>query len=112
MSQKFIMTRDINGFNGFGLRVCLDIWSVQLSANTEQHFTVPSNHKNWIAIFSYDPGLRVFVAVGQTAAVPGGSIGTGTSALNPTAKQVVLGDVISLITPDTSAFVTVELYAL
>lgn len=112
MSQKFIMTRDINGFNGFGLRVCQDIFSVQLAATTEQHFTVPANYENWIAIFSYDPGLRIFVGIGQTAAVPSGTIGAGTCALNPTAKQVVKGNIISLITPDTSAFVTVELYAL
>ncbi len=112
MPRKFSMTRDVNGFNGFGVFPSLDIWNTTLAANTEQHFTVPASAAKWIAVFSFDPGLRIFCAYNLTAAVPGASFVSGTAELNPTAWEVKAGDVLSFITPDTSAYMTVKFYAL
>jgi len=111
MSTPFSMARDINGYNGFGIDFCDDNKEMILAANVEQHFTVPSNYQDWLAIFSIQPGSAVWVANNHTAAVPSGSIADTTSQLNPTARRVRAGDVISLITSDsTNDQVGVSLY--
>jgi hypothetical protein len=110
--SKFNLTRDINGYNGFGLKFCEDNQSAILAANVEQHFTVPGNYANWIAIFSYEPGASVWVADNFTAVVPSGSLAATFSELNPTAREVKAGDVISLITSDDNVQVGICLYAL
>jgi len=110
--SKFNLTRDINGYNGFGLDFCEDNQSVTLAANVEQNFTVPGNYATWIAVFSYEPGASVWVANNFTATIPGGTLAATFSELNPTARRVKAGDVISLISPDDSVAVGVSLYAL
>ena len=102
MSTKFNLTKDIAGYNGFGLPFAADGESTTLAANAEQHFTVPANYEWWIAIFSYTPGASVWVANNTTAAVPGGSFATTSSELNPAARLVKSGDVLSCITADTT----------
>lgn len=113
MTTKFSMTRDINGYNGFGLISADDKYSMILATNVEQHFTVPGNFQNWLAVFAYAPGSSVWTAFNNTAAFPSGSVSSTTSELNPAGRQVKAGDVISLITNDsTNDQVGVMLYAL
>lgn len=109
MSTKFSMTRDINGYNGFGILPTYDIYGCSLAANVAQSITIPDNYPAWIAIFTYTPGSNIFVSFTTTAAVPNGTMGARTSVLNPAARQVVGGQTISVITPDaTSPYVMVE----
>lgn len=110
MSTKFNMTRDINGYNGFGIQPTQDIQSTYLATSTAQSVTVPSNYPNWIAIFSYTPGSGIWVSFdGDTAEVPGASFAATNSCLNPSARMVYAGQVISFITNDsTSPEVSVE----
>lgn len=113
MTTKFNMTRDINGYNGFGLQFADDKYSVTLAANTAATVTIPSNFQNWLAIFCIEPGSTVWIANNHTAAVPAGNTLVATnSELNVPAKQVQGGDVLSLITADTTADVGILLYAL
>ena len=110
---KFNMTRDINGYNGFGLVPANNIYGANLAQNVAQTLvTVPSTYKNWIAIFSVDPGLRIFAAYNTSATAYSGTAGSVTSELNPIAWQVKAGDTISVLTPDTACYVGVKLYAL
>jgi hypothetical protein len=110
MSTKLCMTRDINGYNAFGLIPTYDIYAASLTANAEQHFTVPANFQYWLAIFTYSPGTNVWVDFSGTATVPGGTIGLFTSVLNPAGRMVKGGSVISFITSDaTSPFICIEL---
>lgn len=110
-ATKFSMTRDINGYNGFGVPFTLTARSAILTATVEQHFTVPSNYPFWIAIFSYSPGAAVWVDGITTAAAPTGAFAATTSELNPAARYVKAGDVLSFITADiTSPAVSVLLY--
>ena len=104
------MTRDIGGYNGFGIQPTYDIQGCSLAANTAQTFTVPSNYSNWIAIFSYTPGSDVFVDfTGATATIPGSTVGAVTVVLNPSARAVKGGSTFSAITPaSTSPFICVE----
>ncbi len=59
MSTKFNMTRDVNGYNGFGVMFADDAYQASLTANVAQSLTIPSNYQNWIAVFSYTPGADV-----------------------------------------------------
>lgn len=113
MSTKFAMTRDINGYNGFGLMFADDKYSVTLAAATGATLTIPGNFAKWLVIFAYEPGTHVWVANNATAAVPAGAtLVATTSELNPTARHVKAGDVLSLITANTTADVGVSLYAI
>lgn len=111
-STKFSMTRDINGYNGFGLMPAYDKFSTTLLANTPQTFTVPNNFGRWLAIFMIEPGDSIWCALNDTAALPGGSVAATTSELNPTAWEVLGGSTISIITADTSDYVGIKFYVL
>jgi len=102
MSTKLSMTRDINGFNAFGIIPSQDIYAGALTANTEQHFTVPSNEQYWLAIFTFSPGANVWVDFTGTATVPSSTAALVNTVLNPAGRQVKAGNVISLITADTT----------
>ena len=110
MSTKFSMTRDINGYNGFGIIPSQDIFGCTLTANAAQSFVVPNNNQYWIAVFSYTPGANIWVDFSGAATVPGSTMGSITSVLNPSGRQVKGGSTISFITADTSTpFVCCEL---
>lgn len=110
MSTKLSMTRDINGYNAFGLIPTTDIFAGSLAANVAQTITVPANFQYWLAVFTYSPGSNVWVRFNGTATVATGTVGALTSVLNPAGRQVKAGDTISFITADaTSPFVCVEL---
>ena len=110
MSTKFNMVKDVGGYNGFGIMQPVDKQGCYLAANTEQHFTVPTNYPNWMAVFSFTPGANIFISTSTTAAVPTGTLGAIVSELNPSGRFVTSGQKISMITPDTdSPYVTVSL---
>lgn len=112
-STKFNMTRDINGYNGFGVKPAADKFAATLTQNVESTFTVPSNFTSWIVIFSYTPGGNIWVAVNATAVSPVGGFASTNSELNPAAREVQAGDVIHCLTPDATAQqVSALLYAL
>ncbi len=109
MSTKFLMTRDIAGYNGFGILPTTDMQSGLLATSTAQSITVPDNYPYWIAIFSYTPGASVWVSFTTTAAAPSGSFAASASCLNPAARAVKAGDTISMLTADSfDVLVSVE----
>ena len=97
------MTRDINGYNGFGIMPTYDIQSGIMAAGVAQSVTVPDNYPNWIAIFSYSPGSNIWVSFTTTALVPTGAFSSTASSLNPSARAVSAGQTISLITNDADS---------
>lgn len=113
MSTKFLMTRDVAGFNGFGILPTYDIYNGLLAVGVAQSVTVPSTYSNYIAIFSYTPGSTVWVSVNGTAVAPAGAFGLSVSMMNPAGRQVKAGDVLSLITADsTNPLVSIEFQAI
>jgi hypothetical protein len=123
MATKFIMTRDVNGYNGFGLPFSDEKYSVTLATNTAQSLTVPSDAplgggqtgsvNKFIAIFSYTPGFEVWVASNAAASAPaGGSFAVTSSELLPTARYVSAGDILSFIAPYNNVNVSVTFYSL
>lgn len=110
-TTKFLMTRDIAGYNGFGIPFTNIAKSALLATGVEQHFTVPSEYPNWIAIFAFTPGASVWVDKFTTAVAPNGAFASSTSELNPAARFVNAADTLSFITADlNSAMVNVLLY--
>jgi hypothetical protein len=111
MSTLANFGRDVQGFNAYAPAFAIDNFATTLSANTEQHFTVPSNFKHWLAVFSFNPGSNVWVANNTTATLPSGSFASILSVLNPAVRSVEAGDVLSFISADTTDYVGVTLYA-
>ena len=120
----FALSRDVNGYNGFGLQFSDNKYSATVAQTTDTTLTIPGDApmgavnnvtiNKYIAIFSYEPGSQVWVANNETAEIPvGASFAATTSELNPSARQVNAGDVLHFYTPDaTGAEVSVILYAL
>lgn len=120
----FTLTRDINGYNGFGLQFADNKYNATIAQSTDTTLTIPGDApmgavnnvtiNKYIAIFSYEPGAQVWVANNATAAVPvGATFATTTSEQNPSARVVDAGDVLHFITPDSGgANISVILYAL
>lgn len=111
MSTKFNLTKDVAGYNGFGVRFADDGYQGLLATSTEQHVTVPSNYPNWLAVFSYTPGSNVWVDASTTAIAPAGAFSATKADLNPSARFVQAGQTLSFITDDvTSVEVKVSFY--
>jgi hypothetical protein len=114
MPVKMNMTRDVSGFNAFGLVPTDFMYTGVLgTGDAAQSITVSSAfpYENYLAVFSYTPGANVFVSVNDTAAIPSGNLALDTSELNPSARQVKAGDSISLINADAAdVYATVLLY--
>lgn len=124
MTMPFAMSRDINGYNGFGLQFSDTKYSASIAQNTDTTLTIggsavmgaaaATTYNKYIAIFSYEAGAQVWVANNATAGVPGGATFASTSSeLNPAAREVKAGDVLHFFTADASgATVSVVIYAL
>lgn len=123
MTTKLNMTRDINGYNAFGLVPSDTNKSVTLTASTDTTFTMPGasgmggngfyQKATWLVIFNITPGDEVWVAINATAGVPAGaSFAATASMLNPAALQLNNGDVIHCFSTNTGANVSIRLYSL
>jgi len=123
MATKFALSRDINGYNGFGLQFSDTKYSATVAQSTDTTLTIggagamgsiANNVNKYIAIFNFEPGSQVWVAKDATAAVPvGGSFASTNSEMNPAAREVEVGDVLHFFTPDSGgAAVSVVIYAL
>ena len=127
MTTNYVIDKNKNGVNGFGLPFCTSVYSVTLQATTDTSVAVPltsalgaptayTNNK-FMAVFSYSLApaaiaADVFVALNATAAVPAGAgFVLTTSELNPTAKVVKSGDTIHVISAGTPN-VTIAFYAI
>ncbi len=113
MTTPYNISSITKGVNGFGLPFCDQIYSVTLSAATEATVTVPGTGAmgslgvdKFIAVFSYETNIGVWVSVNATAAVPAGA------TLAATAKYVKAGDVIHVITATAATDMSVAFYAI
>jgi len=122
MSQ-FILTRDINGYVGFGLPFSEMTFQATLATSTNTTLTVPTSlslgrqgnttSAQFIAIFSFDPGTSVWVSNNTTANSPAGASFVQTnSQLNPAARTVKAGDILNFYTPGIGVSVNVSFYSL
>ncbi len=111
MTTIFNMARDVNGYVAYAPSFAEDSFHTTLAANTPQYFTVPSTFKNWVAVFSFTPGISVWVANNSTPVVPSSSFSSTTSELNPGTRAVMAGDVIGFICAE-AVQIGISLYAI
>lgn len=93
--NKFIMTPDINGFNGFGLSFADygSVYSCVLPAGVSKVLSVPqspfSDYPNVFAIFTYRPaGAGVWVSLNQPVTPAGPNFAVSIGELNPTGRRI------------------------
>ena len=83
-----------------------------LAANTVQTWTVPGSiGSQYQAYFEYASNSNVFICNNGTATVPGDGAQTSQAynEFKPKKRYVNAGDVLSLITPDSTAYVGLSL---
>lgn len=83
-----------------------------LAASTPQSFTIPGpTGSQYQAYFEYASNSNVFVRNNATASAPGGGAQTSQpyNEFKPKKRYVTAGDVLSLVTPDPTAFVGLSL---
>jgi hypothetical protein len=111
MPTKFNMTKDVAGYNGFGLVPSTDSYAGLLATSVADSVVVPSEYPQYLAVLSYTPGSNVWVNNSGAAAAPAGAIGASASELNPAARLVKKGTTLSFLTADTAgAYVSVLFY--
>lgn len=110
---KLLLTRDSAGKNTFGLPFASYRRATTLAATVAQTLTIPSASENgYLAIFSYEPGAKVWVGTGASISLPSGSFTDTNAELNPTARNIAGGTTIRFITNDTSTEIGITLYEL
>jgi hypothetical protein len=110
-STPLAFGRDAQGLNAFAPYPSTNIYQATLTADDEAHVTVPSTSPIWIVSFRYYPN-DVWVDVsGATAIVPvGNTLASSTSELNPASLLLTAGTIISMITSQTTADVSVVMW--
>ena len=113
----------LDGVNGFGLEFADSddsVFTVKLAANTAASLTVPSTFpkgtvqdtiNKYCAVMSYHAGRNVYVSSSGTATIPAAAaFALSNSELNPPAKFVKAGDVLSFICATADTEVCVAFY--
>lgn len=86
-----------------------------LAANAVQTYTVPgAATQKYQAVFTYTSISNVFIGYNFTPTVPapGTNLTTHSEEFRPTCKYVHGGDVLSFLSPDTTAYVGLSLLAI
>ncbi len=100
-ATQLILGLDVNGNPTYRIGFSNTGVATTLSAGVEQHTTVPAGCDT--AFFSYSTGTDVWVSNAQTAAVPTGSFAAKLADLNPVARLVKPGEVLSFISASVAS---------
>lgn len=90
----------------------VNIENVYLGDGTAASFTVPSTVPNWYVSFQKEDGATIFVDfTGATAVLPDtDSFASSTSECNPGIRNVAAGTSISVISPNTNAYLSAVMW--
>lgn len=112
-STELNFGRDVQGYNAYAPKDSTNKWTASLTNGNVTSITVPSNYDVWIAAFSIEPGADVWVNFTTTATIPAGNtLAASTSSLNPGQRTVLAGSTISVITANTVAEISIELWGI
>lgn len=117
MTTQYLLAKDIAGYVGDtnSAMPCSNVGQAAgLATNVEQHITVPTNYKNWLAVMAVKADTTVYFNGVTTATVPAGAFAANTSEIIPEiglTRDVVAGQTLSFITAEASgSVVTVKFY--
>lgn len=110
-AQNLSFGRDVQGYNAYAPLPSTVKYSATLTDGNATSVTVPSTFALWVVSFRYFPN-DVWVDVsGATAALPAGAtLVATTSELNPASLTLTAGTVISMITDQNAADVSVVMW--
>ena len=113
MATVLDFQNDVKGSNAYAPSPSTNLFSATLNNGAAASVTTPTgNFPYYVVSFSYQPGCNVWVSFTTTAAIPvGATFAANSSELNPGARRVLAGTVISLITDNVTADVGVAFYA-
>jgi hypothetical protein len=115
-TTSFKITKDIDGNIAFALPFTNLKYQMTLDQNVAKTITVPTGEPGigfYRVIIVSEPGTTIWVAPTVAATVPASSTPALTSSeLNPGPRDVTAGTVLSIITPNITAQVGVQIYAL
>jgi hypothetical protein len=120
---NYNINKYLQGVNGFGALQSNLKYSTTFGGGAAITLTVPSSSApgtinatktpRFLAIFTYHSGRNVWVSINGTAVVPAGAtLAAVSSELNPPARVVKGGDVISMICATATTDVGVVFYAI
>ena len=103
--------RDVQGYNAYAPQPSTVKYSATITDGSATSVTVPSTYQTWVVSFRYFPN-DVWVDVsGETAAIPiGATLAASTSELNPASLTLQKGTVISIISAQTTADVSIVMW--
>ena len=103
--------RDVQGYNAYAPQPSTVKYSATITDGSATSVTVPSTYQTWVVSFRYFPN-DVWVDVsGATAALPiGATLAASTSELNPASLTLQKGTVISIISAQTTADVSIVMW--
>lgn len=122
MTTVYNVNKNFQGVNGYGTPFCDQTFTATIAAATATALPVPGTSamgmapatksaNTFLAVFTYAPSAKVWVANNHTAAIPAGAaFAASNSVLNPPAKIVKTGDILSFICT-AGADVCVEFYS-
>lgn len=103
--------RDMQGMNAYAPYPSQVKYCATITNGVDTSVTVPSTYALWVVSFRYYPNDVWVDVTGTTAAVPGsGTLTSCTAELNPAALTLTAGTVISIITAQTTADVSIVMW--
>lgn len=108
---RLYFSNDARGFNTFirnnsSLKACVkfDV------ASTEKTYTLPTENKKYMVLFSYTGQGEIWVAINKTATLPTSTLTTTDSELHPIAYELFAGDVIHAISDSADISIGITIY--
>lgn len=112
MSTILNFGRDVQGYNAYAPQFATDKYFATITNGVPQDLVIPSTHSTWIISIVPGAGGNIWVSHNNLVGLPTDDTFTSTaSELNPGPRTVFAGDVISVITDQTTCDVSVILYA-
>lgn len=112
MSTVLNFQKDVQGFNTYAPRFSVNKLSTTLSNGIEETFTIPAYFANCVISIVPNAGGNIWVSVNESSQLPtSGSFIASNSEQNPGPRLVNGGDVVHVITSQSTCDVSVILYA-
>jgi len=118
MATMFLYARDVQGYPSDATVFSTNLYNVILKSGSALSLTVPASYKVWMMQVTVEPGKSAWIARNKTAQVPSisGVLSQTDSEMASCYyqyhKMVYANDVLSFVSSDTTANLSIAFYAL